>query len=184
MLYIVTYKGDFAFMKPFSAVRDEVTYSLQFLTPSTLMGIAHKMELPLNAIKRHRLDHKGVDIQMEQTQTKGYKMGKRKKLVFHIEEIRPRSIVRRGVLVAPTLHLAFAEYEHAAKASEQHFCLSRNEDLMLPEETDMYTEELFDTLPGGEFFETNDPNDMMVGNNRFKDDTPMYGIIHRNRSLI
>lgn len=33
-MYVVTYKGQFGFIKPWTAVRDEETFSQQFLTPS------------------------------------------------------------------------------------------------------------------------------------------------------
>ena len=33
-MYVVTYKGQFGFIKPWTAVRDGETFSQQFLTPS------------------------------------------------------------------------------------------------------------------------------------------------------
>lgn len=38
-MYVVTYKGQFGFIKPWSAVRDGETFSQQFLTPSIIEGI-------------------------------------------------------------------------------------------------------------------------------------------------
>lgn len=38
-MYIVTYKGQFGFIKPWTAVRDGETFSQQFLTPSIIEGI-------------------------------------------------------------------------------------------------------------------------------------------------
>lgn len=35
-MYIVTYKGQFGFIKPWTAVRDGETFSQQFLTPSII----------------------------------------------------------------------------------------------------------------------------------------------------
>lgn len=39
MYYVVKYTGPFGFIKPWTAVRDGLTYSQQFLSPSTLEGI-------------------------------------------------------------------------------------------------------------------------------------------------
>ena len=38
-MYVVTYKGQFGFIKPWTAVRDGETFSQQFLTPSIIEGI-------------------------------------------------------------------------------------------------------------------------------------------------
>ena len=38
-MYVVTYKGPFGFIKPWTAVRDGETFSQQFLTPSIIEGI-------------------------------------------------------------------------------------------------------------------------------------------------
>ena len=35
-MYVVTYRGKFAFIKPWTAVRDGETFSQQFLTPSII----------------------------------------------------------------------------------------------------------------------------------------------------
>jgi hypothetical protein len=43
MLYIVKYTGQFGFIKPWTAVRDEETFSQQFLTPSMIAGIERKL---------------------------------------------------------------------------------------------------------------------------------------------
>lgn len=38
-MFVVTYKGQFGFIKPWTAVRDGETFSQQFLTPSIIEGI-------------------------------------------------------------------------------------------------------------------------------------------------
>ena len=43
MLFIVNYTGKFGFIKPWTAVRDSETFSMQFLTPSNLKGIELKL---------------------------------------------------------------------------------------------------------------------------------------------
>ena len=42
-MYVVTYKGAFAYIKPWTAVRDGETFSQQFLTPSIIEGIEKKL---------------------------------------------------------------------------------------------------------------------------------------------
>lgn len=37
-MYVVKYTGVFGFIKPWTAVRDSLTYSQQFLTPSIYRG--------------------------------------------------------------------------------------------------------------------------------------------------
>ena len=45
---------------------------------------------------------------------------------------RPTSILIRGILIEPKLHLAFDTKEDAERAYEQHICLCRNEDILMP----------------------------------------------------
>ena len=42
-MYIVKYTGPFGFIKPLTAVRDDETFSQQFLTPSIVAGIERKL---------------------------------------------------------------------------------------------------------------------------------------------
>lgn len=42
-MYVVKYTGVFGFIKPWTAVRDSLTYSQQFLTPSIIEGIEKKL---------------------------------------------------------------------------------------------------------------------------------------------
>ena len=50
MLYIVKYSGPFGFIKPWTAVRDEKTFSQQFLTPSIIEGLRNLVD----SIIRHK----------------------------------------------------------------------------------------------------------------------------------
>lgn len=170
--YVVKYSGHFGFIKPWSAVRDAgggETYSQQFLTPSIIEGIRQKLEV--KSILRHKLTYRGIDVQQEVVQAKAWnKKGK--------QYIKERSILKRGVMLFPSLHLAFEDREDAEKAAVQHICLCRNEDLLLPESviTEMSPEE-FNLLDGYELrFETG-PNSFLVGHNRFKENEEMFGYI-------
>ena len=176
-LYIVRYTGPFGFIKPWTAVQDGETYSQQFLTPSIVEGMEKKLfpELlsivGIQKIRRHRLSYSGLSVQMEQTQTRGWNKDKKHRK-------RPRSILYRGVLVEPVLHLAFTDQQDAEIATKQHLCLCRNEDVVLPEpviirtQVDDFDEEQF---AGFELvFEENEQS-FLVGFNRLDNAKPMYG---------
>lgn len=169
MYYVVKYSGPFGFIKPWTAVRDSKTFSQQFLTPSIIEGIRQKLEV--QSIVRHRLKYSSISIQQEQTQTRGWEKKTKAK-----EMVRNLSILERGVMVEPELYLAFENKEDAEKASKQHICLCRNEDVLFPDAELLEIEEdLFNNLTGFELhFEENDKS-FLVGFNRFDNAKPMYG---------
>lgn len=170
--YVVKYSGPFGFIKPWSAVRDASggeTYSQQFLTPSIIEGIRQKLEV--KNILRHKLTYRGIDVQQEVVQAKAWnKKGK--------QYVRERSILKRGVMLGPSLYLAFESSEDAEKAVVQHICLCRNEDLLLPESSIMeMTQEDFNLLDGYELRFEMGENSFLVGHNRFKENEEMFGCI-------
>jgi len=182
--YIVKYTGQFGFIKPWTAVRDEEVYSQQFLTPSIVGGIERKLfpELlnkgwGIYKIKGHRLTYSQISQQQEMTQPRGWNEKRRGK---GKEYSRPYSILTRGILVSPALYLAFETKEDAEIASEQHICLARNEDILYPEPeiietTQQEFEENENLFYGFELvFEKND-NSFLVGYNRMNNSKPMYG---------
>jgi hypothetical protein len=177
-LYIVKYNGPFGFIKPWTAVRDSETFSQQFLTPSILCGIERKLfpellnePFGIYRIVSHRLSYDGLSMQQEQTQPRGW--NKRK---GGLE--RPRAILMRGVMLNPTLRLAFRTEADAEMAVEQHVCLCRNEDIMLPDaQIEVTTIERFDQPPFDGFeliFEQTDQS-FVVGYNRFDQNKQMVG---------
>lgn len=113
MYYIVTYSGPFGFIKPWTAVRDSKTFSQQFLTPSIIEGIRQKLEVGF--IVRHKLSYTSISVQQEQTQTRGWEKKAQQKLM-----IRNQSILERGVMINPILHLAFENKDDANKGAKQH----------------------------------------------------------------
>jgi len=186
-IYIIKYTGPFGFIKPWTAVRDSETYSQQFLTPSIVAGIERKLfpELlkdddgKIKKIVGHRLSYKQISQQQEQIQPRGWnEKGSKKNKEFH----RPYAILVRGVLIEPTLHLAFGLKEDALVASMQHICLARNEDILYPDEEIIeVSKEDFETneelFSGFELvFEQNDKS-FHVGYNRLKNNEPMYGYL-------
>lgn len=172
-MYIVRFVGPFGFIKPWTAVRDALTYSQTFLTPSIVEGMRQKLEV--SAILRHRLQHQGLSVQQERTQSAGWKVGAK-------QMSRSLSIIERGVMVEPQLSLAFPTLEDAEKASLQHLCLCRNEDILLPvDEINAMDEGAFDLLPGIELrFDSSaasSSESFLVGFNRFAEAQPMYGCL-------
>ncbi len=194
-MFIVKYSGPFGFIKPWTAVRDSETFSQQFLTPSIVEGIEKKLfpellnEKGIRKIIRHRLTYSGLSKQQEQTQPRGVntKILKNEK---KIEITRTKSILLRSVLINPVLFLAFNDFEDAERASKQHICLCRNEDILLPYSFDddeiKYPLELdeyeFDDPTGNyrgfelRFGKTE--QSFIVGYNRFNGNEPMYGWIN------
>lgn len=175
--YVVKYTGPFGFIKPWTAVRDGETYSQQFITPSIVEGIEKKLFPELLAksgcickIARHRLLYKVMDMQQEQTHARGWEEKKKEQRL-----IRERSIIKRGVLLEPILYLAFRTKEDAEIASQQHICLCRNEDVLMPDaEVWSCSEEEFNAMDGFELHFEQTESSFLVGYNRY-DNTPMYG---------
>lgn len=169
MYYIVKYQGPFGFIKPWTAVRDSKTFSQQFLTPSIVEGIRQKLDV--SEIVRHKLIYTGISVQQEKTQTRGWENKKNQKIM-----IRNQSILERGVLVNPTLLLAFSSREDALKAASQHICICRNEDVLLPQSKILeITPEEFNDLSGFELKFGESEKSFLVGFNRFDENRPMYG---------
>ncbi len=181
--YIVTYKGQFGFIKPWTAVRDIETFSQQFLTPSIVAGMERKIfphllnePFDIYKIKGHRLTYDQMDIQMEQIQPRGWNS---KKINKKNIKVRNNAILYRSVLLNPLLKLAFEHREDAIIAAKQHLCLCRNEDIIFPidiEEIDNATWNNDDQKFSGYelIFEKNDKS-FFVGYNRFQEGKPMYG---------
>lgn len=187
MYYIVKYSGQFGFIKPWTAVRDSETYSQQFLTPSIVSGIERKLfpELLKNddgeikKIARHRLSYKQISQQQEQIQPRGWnEKGTKKNKSYE----RPYAILVRGVLLEPVLFLAFQNSNDAEIAATQHICLSRNEDILYPDDEILEIgKDEFDTdeefFSGFELvFEKNEQS-FLVGYNRYKQNEKMFGYI-------
>jgi hypothetical protein len=167
--YVVKYSGPFGFIKPWTAVRDGETFSQQFLTPSIVEGIRQKLEVTI--ILRHKLTYAAMNTQQEVVQAKALNYRRQNKIY-----LREKSIIKRGIMLNPTIVLAFQSLEEAQNASTQHICLCRNEDVLLPVgNVEQIEKPDFDNLPGFELrFEKNEKA-FMIGYNRFDNNSPMYG---------
>lgn len=169
MLYIVKYSGSFGFIKPWTAVRDGKTFSQQFLTPSIIEGIRQKLEV--SSIARHKLTYTSINVQQEQTQTRGWEKKTKLRMM-----VRNQSIIERGVMIEPILYLAFEKEEDASKSIRQHICLCRNEDVLFPDSEIMQMDDMeFDQLTGFELRFGEGEKSFLVGFNRFDEAKPMYG---------
>lgn len=184
--YVVTYTGPFGFIKPWTAVRDGETFSQQFLTPSIVAGMERKLfpellDKPFGhyAIAGHRLTYQMMTQQQEQVQPRGWTMkGTKNNRSWE----RPYAILMRNTLLYPTLYLAFNDAEYARRATEQHLCLCRNEDLIYPTEAGVQEVSADDFANDEEqfagfelMFEQEHPQAFLVGYNRFDEAAPMYG---------
>ena len=181
--FVVKYSGQFGFIKPWTAVRDSETFSQQFLTPSIVEGIEKKLfpeMLEISGIEKvlgHRLSYDQLSGQQEQIQTRGWNSTKKgKQILFE----RPNGILLRGILVNPTLSIAFSTIEDAKKAFEQHICLCRNEDILLPVNLIETTKSIFESderlFNGFELVFEKTEKSFLVGYNRFTSEQ-MYGWI-------
>ena len=180
-MFIVKYLGPFGFIKPWTAVRDGETFSQQFLTPSIIKGIELKLFPELlnelttyknfQKISRHRLSYTSIASQQEQIHPKTFVI--KSKIAS-----RPKSILKRGVMINPILHLGFENYEDAELAAKQHICLCRNEDVLLPEkEIVKMNEDEFNSIDGFELIFGKSEDSFIVGFNRYNQAEPMYGKI-------
>ncbi|MBU1299700.1 MAG: hypothetical protein KKF20_05230 [Bacteroidetes bacterium] len=193
-MYVVKYSGPFGFIKPWTAVRDNETYSQNFLTPSIVEGIEKKLFPELleqkkyeSRIVRHRLTYTSLSKQQEQTQPRAIDITVKKKEGFVVMN-RPRSILTRGVMVNPILYLAFSKLDYAERAVQQHICLCRNEDVLLPQSFVQgelifpIEEDDFDKPENGfngfELRFGKNKQSFIVGFNRFDKSKPMYGWLH------
>jgi hypothetical protein len=178
--YVVKYVGQFAFIKPWTAVRDSETFSQQFLTPSILEGIEKKLfpELledefmgKIVKIKRYRLNYQGLDVQQERTWSKGGISIKKEGNQYKTN----LGILNRGVMLHPNLYIAFDHEADAQIAFSQTICLCRNEDLVFPEEIFETTMSEFEQIEGFELLFKDGTTGFKVGHNRFKEAMEMFG---------
>lgn len=176
MKYVVKFNGVFGFMKPFNANRDNKIKSLDFLPPSTLMGIEKKLfpdvhdSRKMEKIVRYRLDFDSISYQQEETRSI---TAKKKKGEFKYNT----SIISRGVMINPVLYLMFDDINDAKCAQEQTICLSRNEDILLGGELITYDdEESFNEINGYESFTSTEEDDDSIycGRNRYDDMKNQY----------
>lgn len=174
--HVVKYSGPFGFIKPWTAVRDELTYSQTFLSPPTVKGISQKLFgiEEFNRIKRYRLRFDMISEQQEQTWAPLRKISKK----GGVKSLN-NGILTRGVLLNPEILLAFESSNDAEHAMNQHICLCRNEDVLLPGNSfgiQEISERNFNNLHGFELIPSNNKDDIPAGRDRYQEGSPMtYG---------
>jgi hypothetical protein len=179
-LYCVQYKGLLGFIKPYNALRDDETYSLTYITPSMLDGIAKGYSLK-SKIARHKLTFYGMtecDFIKGQPYEK-YSDGK----PFR-NQSQPQ---KRHSLKNVTLILGFDNKEDAERMIMPTIYCGQSEYLLSPRRFDDNTQILeiddcdFDKLQGVETFECdeNDEDALFCGFNRQRDGERMYIKINR-----
>jgi len=164
------------YIKPWTAVRDSLTFSEKFLPPGTVEGLSQKL-FGLNErsrIARYRLCFDAYSVQMEQTWAQQHKWDPKTESIN-----RGQSILERGVLLNPALTLAFGSREDAEAAFEQHVCLCRNEDILFPNADfgiQSIEQEDFLKIDGFEMIASTAENGIPAGRNRYEEGHPMtYG---------
>lgn len=182
-IFAIKYSGSFGFIKPWTAVRDDLTFSQQFLTQSIIEGIEKKIFPELlgkNGIKkiiRHKLFFQGISNSQEVT-----KPLVEKPTIENNSIKNYRSIITRGLLINPILILGFKNRNDVEIAFKQNICLCRNEDIMFPinilelnkKEFDNYIEKGYDIGYELKFSKKFEKNTFLVGYNRFNNQK-MYG---------
>lgn len=168
----------YGFIKPYNAVRDDETYSLTYITPSMLDGIIHEHELK-GRILRHKLTFDGMT-----------KNDYKKSRVFNdldhdsnngvfsevIDDDVQMSPHTRHSLINPTLTLVFELKEDAEQMCTETIYIGQSEYYIYPIEEFEISEDEFNELEGVESFITDEDDEFgfYCGNNRLKDNTPMY----------
>jgi len=130
MYYIIEYKGKTGFIKPFTSMRDSETNSEKYLPTSTINGIEKKLFGDIKGrILRYRLNFDNIQSTQEATQSIEKETFGKKNLKYSKYNT---GIITRYILINPSLYLLFDNYEYAKECLDQHICLSRNEDILLP----------------------------------------------------
>jgi hypothetical protein len=192
--HVIKYTGTFGYIKPWTAVRDEKTFSQQFLTPSIIAGMSQKIFGlgQKERILRHRLNYARIDLQKELAHPKWRKEYEKycsdpeKYALKELNNTEPfkelnkeKGFPERGILLHPHLYLAFGSESDAQEAYTQHLCLCRNEDIILPDPDygiQMLSESEFEEIIGFELKFSESDNIFPVGYNRYEADYPMmYG---------
>lgn len=183
-----SHKPYWGYIHPWNGVRDMETYSLTYLPPSFIDGVADRL-----GVKRDNIRHKLMfDLN-------GMHMDQLKAIVYLEKGRRSHNIHKRHELVNPTLVLGFDNKEDAEKALQQVIYFGQNEYPVYPipfdEEECNYicpniptveivsmTEEEFNGLKGVETFLSDEDDQFSIycGNNRQRNNERMFITISRN----
>lgn len=162
----------YGFIRPYNALRDEETYSLTFMPPSMVDGMAAELGCK-GKIIHSLLKHEGMDIAIDKTE----RVFTNKKGIRNYST----SIYSKHLLLNPTIILAFEDREDADAAMNRSIYVGQTEYQAYPVERFDISYEDFLKLPGCEAIETDkeDPNAVFVGCNRWRNNEPMYVNLRR-----
>ncbi len=190
-MFVVVYKGPFGFIKPYDTNRDDYIKSQNFLLPSAVKGIELYLFPELLKDKTHILkkivrckinfDNIVKDLGVIQSPLVK-RVSKRATDKMH-SFILATSCIERGLLHNVTVYVGFNNMDDALIASSSHIRISGKDETCYPsgDRAIEISDDEFDKISGWEFKETSqdDPNSILVGNNRYKNNEKIYGkIIH------
>lgn len=181
-------KPYWGYIHPWNGVRDMETYSLTYLPPSFIDGVADRI-----GVKRDNIRHKLMfDLD-------GMHLDQLKAIIYLNKGRRGHTIHKRHELVNPTIILGFDNKDDAEKALHQVIYFGQdtypvfpipfdeeNCEHILPHvpKVDMVImdEEEFNDLKGVETFITDEENPFAIycGNNRQRNNERMFVTISRN----
>lgn len=173
----------YGFIKPYNAVRDSKTYSLTYIIPSMIDGIIHEHGLK-GKILRHKLTFEGMttnDFKKCHVFNDLDKNAENGVFTEVIKSDMSMNTHERHSLINPTLTLAFESKEDAEQMYTETIYIGQSEYFIYPVEFFEATDEEFNQIEGVESFATDEDDEcgFYCGNNRLKDNQPMYIKIDR-----
>ena len=175
-LYCIKFGGVvkpyYAFFMPWNAVRDEETYSLTYLPPSTINGIEEELRLEHDSIVRHKLTFSMNGMQKEMN----------KRIVYLQKGETTSTIHTRHMLINPEIIFAFKNKEDAEYAMTQVIYGGQFIYPLYPSKEYGIQELTHEEFNGVETIETceEDENSIFIGFNRQKENKKMFVNIIRN----
>lgn len=198
-MYCVRFKADdctVGYLRPWNSVRDGETYSLTYLTPSIIDGIADELGVT-GKILRHKFRFSGMtDEFFKSPEIPRYGVSK---IRCDKDRLRGVGISQIHQVCSPEIILGFENKEDAENAIRQTLYVGQTQYIIFPstfvddnEESEEYifnesnyieemTEEEFSALIGTETFPTTKEDGVFCGFNRYRDNEKMYINIVRTK---
>ena len=189
-MFCVRYKSNdcgVGYIRPWNAVRDGETYSLTYLIPSFIDGVADELKCK-GKILRHKLRFNGMTSEL----FKSPQIKKKSKKSDGDKVFRDQAISKIHQLMQPEIILGFETLEDAKNAAQNTIYVGQTQYMIFPvsffnEENDdddiivEISDEEFSKLEGTETFQTTESNGVYCGNNRFRDNEKMFIKIVRTK---
>jgi len=196
-MYCVRFKADdctVGYLRPWNSVRDGETYSLTYLTPSIIDGIADELGIT-GKILRHKFRFSGMTDEFFKSPEIMRYSARNKSFVAK----RVTGLSKIHQVCSPEIILGFENKEDAENAIRQTLYAGQTQYIIFPstfvdddEESEEYifnesnyieemTEEEFSALSGTETFPTTKEDGVFCGFNRYRDNEKMYINIVRTK---